>query len=174
MQLRTLQCIKDEVPTMFTFQNSWYEMLPGYTQGELSHYDDRLSALAGIAQLFYRRSSYEASYGLWVTFLLDQLPWTGTVEDINDLTTPSWSWAGTRGRVINENSQNHEDRVFHGWANRQDLHTTKVLELSPMTGFCSLSLLYQQIKQPPNIKLRSYIGACVPIPIFHESGGFIM
>lgn len=73
MQLKALQCIKDGVPTIFTFQNSWYEMLPRYTQGELSHYDDRLSALAGIAQLFYRKSSYEASYGLWVTFLLDEL-----------------------------------------------------------------------------------------------------
>ncbi|KAF1349442.1 HET-domain-containing protein, partial [Lizonia empirigonia] len=63
---------------------------------ELTNIDDRLSALAGIAQFAHEELHYKASYGLWLDSFIEELSWftwnpDTRFEEISGQ-TPSWSW----------------------------------------------------------------------------------
>ena len=58
---------------MSHFRTSWAEILYGYTRTELTDSDDKLSALPGIAELVFDKLGYEASWGLWLNFFVDEL-----------------------------------------------------------------------------------------------------
>ncbi|PVH93016.1 HET-domain-containing protein, partial [Periconia macrospinosa] len=83
----------------------WCDILGGYTHVLFSNADDRLSALAGISQLVYKKYQYQASYGIWMETILDGLLWYvkcngpgwGNAE-VLDL-APSWSWVSNREAV---------------------------------------------------------------------------
>jgi hypothetical protein len=58
------------------FRHTWSKIIKGYSETILSNVDDRLSALAGIAQLVCQNSTHQASYGLWHHIILDELLWS--------------------------------------------------------------------------------------------------
>ncbi|OAG13178.1 HET-domain-containing protein, partial [Paraphaeosphaeria sporulosa] len=57
------------------FPTVWSSILSAYTSTMLSNADDRLSALAGIAQFAIEKLDYNASYGLWLHGFLENLLW---------------------------------------------------------------------------------------------------
>jgi hypothetical protein len=58
-----------------TFQRAWRHLIQDFSKTDFTDLDDRLSALAGIAQLIHSNSGFEASYGLRPDFFLDDLRW---------------------------------------------------------------------------------------------------
>jgi hypothetical protein len=76
---------------------SWRIIIETYTGCQLTKEDDKLVAIAGLAQRFHMHSKDVYLAGLWRTSLVDDLCW---VADDSGQTTvpiryraPSWSWA---------------------------------------------------------------------------------
>ena len=87
----------------------WREILEGYTMTDITIPDDRLSAIAGVAEVFHAafRTPYLA--GLWRAHLLDQVTWRVRTNFEAPrrrplgYRAPSWSWAAADDRVLLEN-----------------------------------------------------------------------
>ena len=91
----------------------WRQLVRRYTRRKLTHGNDRLPAIAGIASLTpqARRTPYLA--GLWLESIIVDLMWhvepysTGherlafpLQKDGQPVTAPSWSWASVRRAVL--------------------------------------------------------------------------
>ncbi|KAF9692031.1 hypothetical protein EKO04_010145 [Ascochyta lentis] len=140
-------------------QTMWSDIVSRYSLTELTNFDDRLSALAGIAQLIEDKLHYEASYGLWLEFFVHQLLWytyypQGRIKEINEF-TPSWSWASVQGRVgFNER-----------WSYQyQEVRTAEITRYPAATPFLQISVLYKQIPQPVSFTVRGWIKSCQVYP----------
>ena len=74
-----------------------------YTQLELSHAEDKLTALAGIAEKFHPRFSGKYLAGMWDVDLRRSLGWTSASRfnrRAQKYRAPTWSWASVDGAVI--------------------------------------------------------------------------
>ena len=81
------------------FKRVWSHVLSDYTKARLSNEDDRLSALAGIAQLLGHHEGYKSSFGLWLPIFLNELLWYTWMGERDNWKNrkdtqaiPSWSW----------------------------------------------------------------------------------
>ncbi|KAI1453357.1 HET-domain-containing protein [Annulohypoxylon moriforme] len=85
----------------------WQDVIEAYLRKGLTYDRDRLPALAGIAQLFFRKGLGRYVNGLWERTLVADLFWSldsrfGGHHDIvtkrsTDQAMPSWSWASVSG-----------------------------------------------------------------------------
>ncbi|KAH6684498.1 heterokaryon incompatibility protein-domain-containing protein, partial [Halenospora varia] len=85
----------------------WTEMIEDYSGRGLGVPSDRLKAIAGIASELHQLSGDKYLAGLWEEDLLYQLGWRqDTIDTVTQtpisrkLTSPSWSWASTEGKVL--------------------------------------------------------------------------
>ncbi|KAF2170832.1 hypothetical protein M409DRAFT_18805 [Zasmidium cellare ATCC 36951] len=84
----------------FRFRELWGVVLERYFDTNLSFEKDRLVAMVGLARSLEHKFEIQASYGLWLAFLLDELLWS--VDTVSNDTTrnldiaPSWSWVNLR------------------------------------------------------------------------------
>ncbi|XPT02988.1 hypothetical protein M3J09_012091 [Ascochyta lentis] len=141
-------------------QTMWSDIVSRYSLTELTNFDDRLSALAGIAQLIEDKLHYEASYGLWLEFFVDQLRWhtflpEGRIKEINEF-TPSWSWASVQGGV------GFDVRWSYQY---QEVRTAEITRYPAATPFLQISVLYKQIPQPVSFMVRGWIKPCQVYPV---------
>jgi hypothetical protein len=80
------------------FQRLWRTILQFYCNTRLSHEEDRLSAIAGIVSAPQKNLGLQASFGLWLAFLLDELCWFVNTRRDEEVTlsrfdnVPTWSW----------------------------------------------------------------------------------
>lgn len=88
----------------------WYKMLESYTRRELTNPADKLTALAGIAQVIHQTLQCKYLFGLWEDDLIRGIMWTPNIlhyskgwdEALRRPLTdraPSWSWASVEGHV---------------------------------------------------------------------------
>jgi hypothetical protein len=88
-----------------TQRKIWLYLVDNYSSRELTIFEDRLPALAGIASELQNiwKDTYLA--GMWQNCLIRQLGWQRNDYILKDLPpepfrSPSWSWASSRGRVL--------------------------------------------------------------------------
>jgi hypothetical protein len=93
------------------FKNSsalWERIITDYTARYLTHENDKLPALSGIAKMIQSRTGDQYLSGLWRNDILRQLCWSSTsitvLEHIDpqkpkDYRAPSWSWASLDGNI---------------------------------------------------------------------------
>jgi hypothetical protein len=88
----------------------WQEMIEEFTWLQLSHEEDRLPALSGLAQQYQRQLKSEYLAGLWKENLVADLMWyayPSCGKDAQRYSTkrprkwraPSWSWASVEGPI---------------------------------------------------------------------------
>jgi hypothetical protein len=87
----------------------WSEVLETYSGMCLSHSEDVLVAISGIASMFEVELGSKSTYGLWVDFLLLGLLWWQDVHDPDEYPwvynasakyLPSWSWTSRHGNPM--------------------------------------------------------------------------
>jgi hypothetical protein len=76
----------------------WRSLMSGYSQRQLSHEDDVLPALSGLAAFFREQLQDQYLAGLWRQDLLPTLMWRISPSDMVERVSaiyraPSWSWA---------------------------------------------------------------------------------
>jgi hypothetical protein len=85
----------------------WRQVIQSYSARELTHEDDILRAISGLAQRFHNLTKCQYLAGLWRA----DLPWGLLWEVVRtptqppptlpeQYTGPSWSWASVKGQVI--------------------------------------------------------------------------
>ena len=101
----------------------WHTLVSDYTSRGLSHFRDKLPAIAGIAEEFShnwgsRLGEYKA--GLWPNYLVDSLAWQASrgwcTEPLKKYRAPSWSWAALDSQVATfpgsrNNKADHDRRA---------------------------------------------------------------
>lgn len=80
----------------------WRELVRSYSVRKLTHIDDKLPALSGIAELFKEKSGDQYAAGLWRNSLPFDLLWrcdqSGNLKD-RKTRSPSWSWISVDGAI---------------------------------------------------------------------------
>lgn len=94
------------------FLSFWMTIIEFYSQSELTYFDDRLTAISGVARYIANATEVDYLAGLWNQRLACQLTWyrrhppTHTImsvppkDDTKVDKAPSWSWANTDGQVV--------------------------------------------------------------------------
>jgi hypothetical protein len=84
-------------------EETWDEVLIEYSKMKLTHPDDKLIAISGVASIFESKSNWTSTYGLWVDTIVHSLLWRYDCRSIDDdfsdasaeymnQPLPSWSW----------------------------------------------------------------------------------
>jgi hypothetical protein len=146
------------------FEHVWSHVLWDYTRTHLSNEDDRLSALAGIAQLLNHHNEYKSSFGLWHPIFLNELLWFKWMDERNNWQSrknikaiPSWSWVNLHGAV---------NKFFHVSKATTDVYSAEVIRLPPATSFGQISTLCRQFSSHSSIKVRSWATGCQAVPTY--------
>lgn len=168
------------------FRTLWAGLLRLYSRTCLTNTDDRLSALAGIAEIASTQMNLEASYGLWLDFFIEELQWYRQDEELvlfprpnegppNIPTTetltklreqmPSWSWASTPYPIDMEVVVDQTD--VRSSAKHMALRSAVVLTYPVMTPFQQLSTLHQRAQQPVSCKIRGWLKQCQVYPTMY-------
>jgi hypothetical protein len=95
----------------------WQDIVQDFTSLQLSHEEDRLPAISGLAQQYQRRLESAYLAGLWEDNIVVDLLWHAFPEDGSGVEryktkkpkkwrAPSWSWASIEGPVL-------FDRPYH-------------------------------------------------------------
>lgn len=103
--LLSSQCSKEQLYLQ------WQETVENFTRLQLSHEEDRLPAISGLAQHYQRRLKSAYLAGLWADNIASDLLWSARWEDGSGLEryytkkpnkwrAPSWSWASIEGPVM--------------------------------------------------------------------------
>ena len=104
---------------------AWTEIVGEYTQRALTNPEDKLVALAPVAQLFQRAWKSDYLAGLWSDTLVDDLLWyknSGMRHQRPEAyRAPSWSWAAVDGRVM---AHTEDDRLDTGSKDTQSCDVT--------------------------------------------------
>jgi hypothetical protein len=89
----------------------WVDIVKEYSQRRLTHADDRLPALAGIASEIYQIQSDKYLAGIWQRFLVRHLGWRAIVVrpgrefpkmSMQVISSPSWSWISLLDKNCND------------------------------------------------------------------------
>lgn len=108
-------------PDPFKF---WNSIITEFSKRELTYIEDKLPALAGVAEHFSRHFGLEYVAGLWKSNLKLGLLWTRhrdtrTLVRPSKYLAPTWSWASVKGQVeyptgdIVEFAVEEEDMIIH-------------------------------------------------------------
>lgn len=90
------------------FYSFWRRFIEIYSKGEFTVHDDRVPAVAGIAQVLGRISGDHCMFGCWLQNIHRDLLWSyhfkggyvGPIMSIpKERRAPSWSWLSVDGRV---------------------------------------------------------------------------
>ncbi|KAH6681308.1 hypothetical protein B0J14DRAFT_556738 [Halenospora varia] len=87
-----------------SFRKSWRTIVEEYSKRELTHHQDKLPALAGVAAKFAEVSGQIYVAGLWAEDLMQGLLWCRSFASVPlarpAYCAPSWSWASIDGPII--------------------------------------------------------------------------
>lgn len=173
---RKLEGLEHEMP----FQTIWSRLVEQYCGTQLTNLDDRLSALAGIAQFAHEKLQYKSSYGLWLDYFIDELSWRTESPDLRfaeiSEQTPSWSWACSRRLFMHKLPfirdgiptrilLMHDPPTTRG--DNQVLRTARITRSPPITSFQQISSLYKQLSQPVSFGIFGWIRPCQSYPFWN-------
>ncbi|RYC63105.1 hypothetical protein CHU98_g3119 [Xylaria longipes] len=148
----------------FRFQTFWRQVVIDYSRTNLSHDQDKLSALAGIAAVPQEQIQYQASFGLWHPFFLDELLWSVNSESrrYNSLEKfPSWSWIGIDGGVHHLSGRSIR---LHGLLPHRAVKSASVLRLPVATPFREISTLHAEFPGATSFQISTWLAGCRPVP----------
>ncbi|KAF2441667.1 HET-domain-containing protein [Karstenula rhodostoma CBS 690.94] len=95
---------RDEEKTMSVgVYDQWTHLVKTYSRCAFTHPEDRLIAMAGIANMFKRHTGDEYLAGLWRSRLVEGLNWivvNPLARPRERLCAPSWSWAAVDSAVL--------------------------------------------------------------------------
>ena len=85
----------------------WERIIRDYTARSVTHENDKLPALSGIAKMIQSRTGDQYLSGLWRNDILQQLCWRTNYTNLKfinfqkpkDYRAPSWSWASIDGNI---------------------------------------------------------------------------
>lgn len=188
MKIRALQKTPLSDDAIQQFRPLWANMVKAYSHTNLSHAEDKLAAIAGVASIAQQRLGIEASFGLWLPFLLDELLWEVWLrrpqeQDFeSDLTknedwvacsspsSPSWSWASSKGETFF--LYDPKLKTTRTIIDVERLYSATLVESPPPTPFIGLHTLVAQY--PTSLRVRGLLSKCRAFPyrIRHNVGGF--
>jgi hypothetical protein len=93
---------EDKKMTVDVYQQ-WMNLVKTYSKCSLTSPDDRLMAMAGIAEMFKKNSGDEYLAGLWRSRIVEGLIWVVLEPEPrpqNPERVPSWSWAAVDSCVL--------------------------------------------------------------------------
>lgn len=105
LRLCSGKCRGDDVSDVPLARRMWCELVEAYSRMHLSHLEDRLIAISGIASAFKPLLQSESTYGMWVCRISEELLWRtcsdqeGSSRDFLPY-LPSWSWIGAYDRSV--------------------------------------------------------------------------
>ncbi|KAH7082191.1 heterokaryon incompatibility protein-domain-containing protein [Paraphoma chrysanthemicola] len=162
----------EKIEQLSRFRVSWSEILHRYTRTELTDTDDKLSALAGIAELISDELGYEASWGLWLDFFVDELQWYWLYPDARFAEiygyTPSWSWVSSWTSPEVYLVLQAKEYEWQPKENCQELFVAEVTRFPPITAFQQISTLPTQSPQFHSFAIRGQLQICRSVPIRRE------
>ncbi|KAI0145545.1 heterokaryon incompatibility protein-domain-containing protein [Xylariaceae sp. FL1272] len=84
------------------YLSQWYRLVADYSRRKLSYQNDKLKAIAGLADIYAKHTGYEYIAGLWAEDLATGLMWETTSRGVTRIAgaTPSWSWASVNGAIL--------------------------------------------------------------------------
>lgn len=129
-------------------QEMWHGILARYGKTELSNLDDRLSALAGIAEMIQIKLCYKPSHCLWLDFFTRESRWIHkggrgvkgprkVLKEFRDA-IPTWSWVPTRGDISIDSDDDQE----------QELYSAKIIKYPPVAPFQRIPTFREQLPKP--------------------------
>ncbi|KAI1332175.1 heterokaryon incompatibility protein-domain-containing protein [Xylariaceae sp. FL0255] len=79
----------------------WYRLVMNYSRRKLTYQDDKLKAIAGLADIYAKQTGYKYLVGLWAEDIATGLMWQATSHGVTRITgtTPTWSWASVDGAI---------------------------------------------------------------------------
>ncbi|KAI1745297.1 heterokaryon incompatibility protein-domain-containing protein [Xylaria scruposa] len=155
----------------FRFHIFWNQIVSDYSRTNLSHDQDKLSALAGIAALPQQQLRYQASFGLWHPFFLDELVWSVDPDSrrYNSLKeVPSWSWIGINGGV---HKLSGRSSMLHELLPQRTVRSASIVRLPTATTFTEISALCDQFPQAMSFRISTWLAGCRPVPCVQRRGG---
>lgn len=84
----------------------WRNVLRAYSEMSISHIEDKLIAIAGVASVLETKFKWTSTYGLWTGFIVQELLWQSASRDSTGrderLTKnfPSWSWISSHDHPV--------------------------------------------------------------------------
>jgi hypothetical protein len=110
MKFRQEKAFQDKYEAQRSTRSSWHEMVEEYTSKDLSHENDRLAAIFGIADAIAFKTKETYLAGLWKRTLAIDLMWSippqqGPLPESSQTASkrlevaPSWSWASVNGPI---------------------------------------------------------------------------
>ena len=134
-------CSGDLAVTLDVTQKSqiWKSIITEYSQRRLSYIQDKLTALAGIAEAFQSKTSLQYLAGLWAGELLPSLLlWepVGYSRPCPKYTAPSWSWAALDSPVAFRAAFDAHTYAWYGVdvAAAETILESEALPYGPLTG----------------------------------------
>lgn len=168
-------------------QDRWQVLVTDYSARDLSRPEDKLPALAGLAQAFLEQmpdNSYLA--GLWMRTLLDDILWAHRSVKFGRLAeqrrpseyrAPSWSWAAVDGNIRFLWAKKNRDGFYHSQLLKAFTSSTGLGQFGEVTGgelilqgpFCRLQPISIQTDKwvqsdPPKMRFRLYLDALPILP----------
>ena len=151
------------------FQFVWYSIISDYSRTEFSDFNDRLSALAGIAELSKRVFGYTISYGLITENILDGLLWHRKLwyddQSYPDSGAkildriPSWTWLSKKLNVGYRDPSEPYKNVIQIL-----VYSAFITRLPPATPFSSLNSLTEGLRLPDSFRIRCWVKGCQFVP----------
>ncbi|KAH7070493.1 heterokaryon incompatibility protein-domain-containing protein [Paraphoma chrysanthemicola] len=168
----------EKIEQMSRLRTAWSEIVYRYTRTELTDTDDKLSALAGIAELISDKLGYVASWGLWLDFFVDELQWYWPYPDTHFAEiygcTPSWSWVSS---WTSPKSHLYLQAQEPNWRHKgicQELFVAEVTRFPPITAFQRISTLPAQIPQFRSFAIRGQLQICRSVPVCDPDSGWTL
>ncbi|GAB7336675.1 hypothetical protein MBLNU13_g10350t1 [Cladosporium sp. NU13] len=95
-----VECSVEERRKLFLKQ--WYGLVCNYSRRKLTFRKDKLSAIAGLVDIYTERTGFRYVHGLWMEDIGEGLMWQATSLGVTrDLgTIPTWSWASVDGAIL--------------------------------------------------------------------------
>lgn len=163
-----LHTLLDQTQYHSSFRKIWVRTISDYSLTELTNIDDKLSALAGIAEMAQSTLQCQASYGLWLDFFISELQWFTYGVVLAELReqVPSWSWvraSDTSYRSIFVGESESEKREW----------CATVIRAPSATPFAQLSSLHKQMTpRQVSFSIRGRIETFFPVPVRQKSAGW--
>ncbi|KAJ2982292.1 hypothetical protein NUW58_g6476 [Xylaria curta] len=169
LRLHGLKTALRDSSIRFRFHIFWKRILEDFNLTNLSYDDDKLCALAGIAEFPRRQLGYEASFGLWHPFPRDELLWCANSRRYNSLERfPSWSWVGIDGAV---RSLMGRSLRLHELLPQTTVRSASILRFPTATPFARMTELYAKFPQATSFEIRTWLASCRPIPCRQKRPG---
>lgn len=103
-ELHSLQ--PNSISDVATAESIWRGVVRAYSEMGISHIEDKLVAIAGVASVIETKFNWTSTYGLWTDLIIRGLLWHSASRDSSERDRrftehlPSWSWTSSHGHTV--------------------------------------------------------------------------